>query len=661
MLMAPPLLFVDREPEREDVLRRVAATRASGGRGVFVFTGLPGVGKSTLALWCAHALKDAFKPALYVGMGASSQALTVEDALTIILPYLGVGSLPSSREGKLAAYRAATAVRPVLLMVDDVESAGHLNDLLPTSAGSVVLATSRRRSEGFEQHGFTTVPVQPFSVESAKELLAYDPDVAAQDEHLGVVAELCGRLPLALGVARAQLRTHHDGQIAAYVARLRVAKSVLAEFTIDGDRVVEHIYEVSYQDLTEAGQLLYRLLSVHPGSRFGTGAAAALLGDEHGAAVVRSLVTASLLTDVGGGRYELHTLVRRHAAGLAGETDHPADLRAALRRVVEWYLEFAVAREQVLSDRVRFGELFDGRIAPAYSGDRAADRAIADLELERPNLRRAVRAAADEGFDDLAWQLCEALVTFYFQRELYADAIATYRVGLQAAERVRDDTGDARPLLRMHTELGTAYFSAYDHDSAQRHYDQAARLAAELGDDVTSAKMHVWKALVQRRLGDPAAALETLGRSRALVRDPSFPAALRAREDALLDMNGGPILAEAGRFEEAVAAGRRAVDFFACNKDRFNHAKSVANLGESLALAGDSSRAEAIEVLGRALELEQELSLPGWEAHTRQVLGTVLLESGETAEGRRMLRRAAELFEELNDRRAEALRARLDD
>jgi tetratricopeptide (TPR) repeat protein len=666
--MPPPRMFVDRGPERDSFVLEVAAARAAGEQGVFVFTGLPGVGKTSLALWCAHQLDGPFDVALCVGMGASSQALSVEDALTIFLPQLGVTSLPPTRAAMLATYRAQTAGRTVLLFADDIESAAQLNELLPASAGSVVIATSRRRSEGFEEYGFTTVPVGLFDLESAKQLLTYGMAEVGAEEDLTAVAELCGRLPLALRVARAHLRTRHGGRIAAYAERLRAAKALLAEFTIDGERVVEAVYEVSYQDLKEPEQRLYRLLSVHPGNRFGTEAAAALLGPDHSVAeaedALQALVRASLLTDAGPGRYELHSLVGQHAAALAEKHEHPADLRHAVRRLVEYYLDFAVARELVLSTRVRWGERFDGRIAPAYQGTGAWDRAAADLERERPNLRRAVRAAVDERFFDLAWQLCEALVTFYFQRDLYADAIAVHGLGLPAAEDVSGRTGDLRPLLRMHAELGTACYMVHDHEPALRHFETSAALAARIDDAEISvvhrAKMTVWTALVHRRLGRTEAAVAAVAGARELIADPRFPAALRARENALLDMNSGPMLAEAGRFDDALAAGRRAVAYLADGTEQHNHAKAMANLGESLALAGDGHRAEAIDVLREALALEQARGLGWWEAHTSELLGDVLTRAGRPDEGRSLLEHARRLFGEHDLQRAEALAARLD-
>jgi len=668
-LLTPlPRILVDRTDERARFLETVSETMQSGGLDVFVFTGMPGVGKTALALWCADQLEKScdFEVVLEISIGAASRALSVEDVLTVFLPALGVSPLPTTREGMLAAYRAALVGRCVLVLLDDVEDPAQVTELLPASANGVVIATSRRRSEGFEHHGFTTVPVEVFTPTSATELLAHGMDAAAvqtEGEHLRAVAELCGWLPLALGIARAHLRTRHRGRVAEYAHRLRTAKARLDEFKIDGDRLVENVYEVSYHELSTDEKSLYRLLSLHPGDQFDERVAKALRGADSDSVGddLQSLVSACLLTDLGSARFELHTLVRVHAAGLASDVDHPADQQQARVRLVTSYLQFAVARELVLSHRARFGEQFDGRVAPAHVGDGAYERAMRDLELERPNLRRIVHLAEDEGLDALCWQLCEALETFFFQHDLHADALDVHTVGLRAAQNIYDDTGDSRPLFRMHVALGTTYFAIEDDDAAEAHFGRAERLASELDGEaaiVGLAKVYVWQAFVHQRRGAFPKAVAAVDRSRQLVVDARFPGRLRQREMALLDMNGGPMLAGAGRPDEAIAAGRRAVTYFAADSEKHNHAKSVANLGTSLARSGPAYQDEAIALLTEALALEAALGMVFWEADSAAVLGDVLLSVGRRDEGDALLRRAIELFDKVGSRRAQGLRAR---
>ena len=665
-LPGPPRQFVNRTDEVGRVGREITDGVAAGRQTVVVLTGLPGVGKTTLAAQCAEQVKDLFRDGwLWATLGTSSEAVSVDDVLFLFLTQLGVGSPPSTSQGLRLAFQTVTADKALLLVLDDVESAAQLVKLLPSSSRSAVLATSRRRSAGFVRERFAVIDVAPFTVPSAVELISADLDsarIATAGTEIEALAELCGRLPLALSIAGAQLSTRHRGPVSDYVRQLRGARSVIEKLTVDSERLVSAVFEVSYEDLAPAERRAYRLLSLHPGRRFATGAAAALLGEEPTDSL-EALVTANLLSPVGADRYEFHSLVREHASGLVAQRETVQDCQAAVARVVEWYLRFAVARERSISDRPRFGEYFDGRVAPAYQGAHAWQQAVDDLELERANLRRAVSAAAEEGLHSLAWQLCEALVTFYFQRDLFADAIAVHSLGLASARVVHRETGDARPLLRMHTELGTAQFSFRDDRLASEQFDAAVALAEGLPDDevvlFTRAKMFQWKSFVDQRMENWPKAVESIAAARSLVDDPRFPAKDRGREAALLDLNGGPMLSAVGRHEDALAAGRRAVAFFSDGKEEHNLAKATANLGESLSLAGAGFQDEAEQVLRTAAGLLAERGMQSWEAHSSTVLADLLERAGRAAEAVPLLQRAAELYTILEDRKAETLRGRL--
>lgn len=666
-----PRLFINRNAELELVEAEIDAALAVHQQSVVVLTGLPGVGKTTLAAQCAHQVEGRFPDgSLFASLGASSEAVSVEDVLFLFLTQLGVVEPPATKQGLLLAYQAATADRALLLVLDDVESAAQLVDLLPSSSRCAVLVTSRRRSAAFWRERFSVVEVPPFSVTSAVELISTDLDPsrsAAAAAEVATLAELCGRLPLALSVAGAQLSTRHRGPVADYVRLLRSARSVVEEFTEDGARLVAAVFEVSYQDLSDAERRAYRLLSHHPGRRFSVGAAVALLGPDHADPVdtLEALVVASLLTPVGDGRYEVHSLVHDHAAGLARQNDHPADGLQGLGRVVDWYLDFAVARTLAITDRPRFGDHFDGRVTVAYEGPTAWEAGVKDLESERANLRRAVEAATDDFLNDRAWQLAEALATFYFQRDLFSDAIAVHSTGLVAAQRIYEKTGDARPMLFMHTELGTAYFSAKDDEAAYGQFAAATALAETLPGDAavlyTRAKIFQWKSFVQHRQRNTEAAVDSIGRARSALQDPLFPEEYRGRELALVDLNGCLMLSAVGKHADALAAGRNAVAFFEQGRDRHNAAKSVANLAECLTRADASFDDEAERTLRRAAGLLADLGIQSWEKHTSTLLADLLERAGRHAEARPLRERAEELRNILDSRRAQPLGDRGED
>ncbi|WP_409186570.1 NB-ARC domain-containing protein [Amycolatopsis sp. VS8301801F10] len=666
MLRSAPRRFVDREAERDELIEQVSLARAQREQGVFVLQGMGGVGKTALMLWCVRELAPSFDLVLEVSMGASAEAKTVEEILDVFLVQLEPRVTPPTLDGKLAVYRAETARRDVLVVLDDVDSAESVEQLIPASPAGVVLATSRQRLEAFEFAGFATMRLDVLSEPYGIELLSQglDPAVAAEEERaLADIAKLAGYLPLALTIAGAQLRARRHERPSALLARLESAQDFLAEFQVDRDRKLEFVYEASYQALQPREQMLYRRLGLFPGRQFPVWAASLLLGEGTPAQdALLALSRATLVGELADGRYEMHSIIHRHAQRHADEAEHPADIRNLRRALGEAYLDFASARELVLSSRLHFGSRFDGRLAPAYAGEDGYRRAVGDLETEMPNLRRIVSMAAEEGFSDLTWELAEAVANFLFQRGRYADAIAVHLLGLAAARQVCQETGDVRPLVVLHTELGKAYYSVHEHALAAEQFAFAAERTDRIAEAAVAvpvlAKTLVWQGLVHSRLGRYGTAVECLERSAQLVADPAFPAGLRLREERLLDMNGAPILAKAGRVAEGIEAAERAAAHFGADTDQANHAKSVANLGEVLS-GVDDARAE--EHLRSALAWEKELGIVDFEAYTGEVLGKLLKRTGRTEEGNVVLARAAELYELLADQRAEALRADLRD
>ncbi|MYW92613.1 hypothetical protein G3I59_18870 [Amycolatopsis rubida] len=664
MLRFAPRHFVDRADECRNLVEQARAEQAAARQGVFVLQGIGGVGKTAVMLRCAQELQPSFDCVLDASMSASAQAKTVEQVLDVFLFQLEANLIPPTLDGKLAVYRRETSRRKVLVVLDDVDSAESILDLLPESPGSAVLATSRLRAEAFEVHGFATVRLKVLSERHGVELLSrgLDESVVAEEERaLAGIARLSGYLPLALTIAGAHLRIRRHERPAALLRRLESERDLFAHFTVDGDRKLEFVYQASYDALAPLEQQLYRRLGLHPGLRFSSWVVPVLLEESDRPFAADTLFALHRWTLVveSDEQHEMHSLIHLHARGLANGHEHPADVAEIRRRLAEAYLDYAVARALVLSGRRQFGPRFDGRVAPAYEADGDGHRrAVADLEAEAANLRQVVEMASAAGFADLTWQLAEALTNFFFQRSRYADAIAVQTLGLSAAREMHEETGDARPLIVLHTELGKAYFAAYTHDKAAGQFAAAAERIAELGEEPDAltmlAKTFVWQGLVHNRMGEYEAAIEYFARSAELVANPGFPGRLRSREQRLLDMNGAPILAKLGRLPEALAAAERAAAHFASDADRHNYAKSLANLGEVLATAEDS-RAE--EVLRAALVLEQELKLVDFEAHTAAILGRLL----PPEEGARLIEHAAAVYERLADQRAAALRAEIED
>lgn len=155
------------------------------------------------------------------------------------------------------------------------------------------------------------------------------------------LAELCGRLPLALRIMAALRRTDPDHD---WVAELREVKLDLLD---DGDaRSVRAAFELSYRALTEGQRRFFRLAVLHPSHEVTVEGAARLAGCTEAKArkLLRELRTAHLIEP--GDRY--HDLVRQFAADCVREHEQQETRDQAMRRLINHFADRAEQMDAAL-------------------------------------------------------------------------------------------------------------------------------------------------------------------------------------------------------------------------------------------------------------------------------------------------------------------------
>jgi len=105
--------------------------------------------------------------------------------------------------------------------------------------------------------------------------LAARPGLHATDPAVGEITRLCGYLPLAIGMLASQLRHHPAWTAAELAAGLAAARDRLALMRAENLSVAA-AFGLSYDDLTQGQQRLFRRIGLHPGADVGAYAAAAL-------------------------------------------------------------------------------------------------------------------------------------------------------------------------------------------------------------------------------------------------------------------------------------------------------------------------------------------------------------------------------------------------
>ncbi|MEV6304059.1 BTAD domain-containing putative transcriptional regulator [Actinoplanes sp. NPDC051861] len=481
----PPVIgdFVGRAGQATGIAASLAAASlATASLPIVVVSGAAGVGKSALAVFVAHQVRDRFPDGqLYVNLGGGGPApRDVSEVLSELLYALGLlpDAQPRSIPARAATFRALVADRRILIVLDDAAGAAQVAPLLPGTAGSAVLVTSRRSLD--EIPGADHHRLQPFSVAEGVALLdrILSPDrVAGERPAAEQLVDLCGRLPLAVRIIGARLQPRPTLRLRALADRLQDEHRRLDELAV-GDLAVRSELAVGYAGLAEPVRLALRRMGLLATESFAAWALGAVTDGGDGERAVEQLMAAGLLDPVGldlNGqlRYRPHDLVALFARELA---DGEASSGVAYRRLLDTFL--------VLAHRVHSRvERKDGLSPdPLPGGIGPAPLDITDpgawLQTERNQLLYAITQACRLGFYDRAALLADMVIPPLSIRGGYHQ-IARVRATVRDAARA---AGDERVASRQASSRADVLLSL-DLDEAATEFEHSVtvfrRLALE--------------------------------------------------------------------------------------------------------------------------------------------------------------------------------------
>lgn len=631
---------------RTELARLLAADEPLGTAMVIeALDGMAGVGKTTLAVHAAHRLAARYPDAqLFIdlhGHTPSQSPVAPLAALDTLLRALGVPGeeIPTDLDARAARWRAELAARRVLVLLDNAADAAQVRPLLPGTARSLTLITSRRRLIDLETAHTMSLDVLPEedAVALFTAVAGRFTDDFTDDEDADVleVVRRCGYLPLAIRIAGARLRSRPAWTVRHLADRLRQA-SPLTELSA-GDRSVAAAFALSYEHLDEARRRMFRLLGVHPGCDIDAEAAAALaaVSTAEAGRLLEDLVDDHLLQEPAAGRYQLHDLVRLHARAVASPRESPG----ALRRVIDFYLHTAYRGSRLLDQQhppIDIGTPAAGCVPAPLDGDAAA---MAWFDANQHNVLAARAGAEDAGWDTAVWQLAWTMDNFHYRRGGMHDNIASWQAGLAAAERL----GDLDAQARAHRRLGLVYapLGEQAQETALHHLERSLTLTEKIGDRLGQAGVHFVLGLAWTHRDDYQRVLTHMTSARSLYRDVG-DAKWERRALSMI----GVCHTHLGHHDEARDHCQSALDLCRRDDDVYGQADSLENLGTIAAATGQYD--EALVLYEQALAIWHDLDNTYRQAGTLTGMGDAHHALGAVAEARLAWEHAAALYRDQN-------------
>jgi len=654
--------FTGRDEQVKHLCDLLSGTGASGDPGavrIAVVAGAGGLGKTSLAVHAAHRVRRRFPDGqLYVDLlGATAAALPPGDVLARFLRDLGVDGkdIPVDEAERAARYRTVLAGRRMLVVLDNARDAAQVRPLLPGTASSAVLVTTRSRMPDLASTKLVDLHV--LDDDEALKLFVKvvgEERAAAEPEATAELLDACAGLPLAIRICAARLVTRSGWTIRAMAGRLKDEHRRLDEMRA-GDLAVRASFEVSFTSLPPSTDKqgidparAFRLLGLWQGPSISSAAAAALFGvPEYSAQdALEVLVDTHLLESVAPDRYRFHDLLRVYAAGRAGDEEPVAERDAAVARLLGWYMRTADAAATAVSPHRYNIPLDPAGAAPPPLGFGIAEEALAWYDSERANLVAATRQAAAAGLHDIAWRMPASLFSVFNRRGNWADCIATNRIALESARAAGDRRGEAWVL----NTLGDALGVTGDPDGIVC-LEESLAIRREIGDRMGEAQAANNVADTYLLLGRTNEAHDLYQRALELNREIGY----RYGEGVSL-VNVGWALLDLDRAGEAIVYLERARDTFADIDYVDGAGYALHILGRCyLSLRRD---AEALSCLQEALSCHRASGNRRRQAATLTSFGTAQNRVGLAAEARESWAQAVVIFTDLGDSaEAEKVRA----
>ena len=627
--LRPPVAdFVGRAGEIRSMLTTLqTALEAGHGTAMGGIHGMGGIGKTELAYYIAHQLRDRLPDAQIVLNlhGSSAAPMTSEHALQHAIHALTPDArLPADLPSLVQHYRTALHTRRVLILLDDACDARQVQPFIPPS-GCVLLITSRQR---FTLPGMTHIDLEPFDDPRAVSLLRR---VCARlnEQEAQAIARACGHLPLALRISSSILRSDPALSVADYLARLNDEQIRLHQLR-DPDNPhmdVAATLTLSYAQLDQAAQHVFRQLGVLTAD-FALPLALAVVEAPDGVDTVATL----------------RRLLRRNMVMYNADRERwwQQDLlRDLARQALESHEGLEAAQWRYAEAAVQIARATQTQYA---AGGEDVLQALAQFDVEQPHLDTARTWAeahagtprGDRLLVDLAMATCDI---GNLRSAVRDERIPRWQCAYEAAQRLDDRHG----AVQATRNLGVAYEELGEIRRAIPYYEQGLSLAHKLGEPAYIGVILNNLGLAYISLGAPQQAITYLEQRLAIARAQGNP-----RAEGISLGNLGMAYAALGRAWRARAVLEQALDRTRATGLRRFEGYLLGNLGRTYADLGDFRA--AAEACQESRIIAQALDDQRMEGYALSYLALTLVRQGERTHATATFAQAMRLLDTVGDR-----------
>lgn len=624
----PPLpntvyTLVGRQEQLTLLKRRLCSATPST---VLALNGLPGVGKTALAVALAHdndVLAHFHDGILWAGVGKNPDVIGILSRWGTLL---GISPVEASKltthQAWAQAIRAAIGSRRLLIVVDDIWTLEAFTSLQIGGHTCVYVLTTRFPQLAWHAAANGTFPIAELNeADSILFLERLAPLVMQQEPTIGPeLARLVGGLPLALVLMGNFLRVQtYNGQLRRVRQAIERLRTVEMRLNLQEPQAmpqrspsmaqtsavsVRTLVAVSDQQLDTAAREALYALSVFPAKPTTFSEEAALAVCQSGPEVLDTLSDMGLLESYAPDRYALHQIIA----------------------------DYAALQRSDMAPLERFT-----RFIASYVQQHTTD--YPSLERERSTILAALHLASKQPYPEHLIDPGNRFAAFLSMRGSYTEAIALLEHVCLAASTLQDPQGLTTALYH----LGDIAMNQGEYARAYDVLQQGLALSSRLSELPLRCQLLRLLGSVEGYQGNYAQAEQHLQEALTLAR--------RLQDDELLSIvlrSTGAIASDQSKFDDAqtyceeglILARRLQKPDLTCSL--------LVNLDQIALLRGHYAEAEGYAQ--EALEIAIQIGFRSAHCLLQAHLGIAALEQGKYAQAREPLEQALELARTLSHR-----------